>query len=68
MKKIILIIFAFCILLPMKGIAANPIDDIQLKARLGYSIGGTAPLGIPATIRSLDAYHHSSSVLTPRNP
>jgi len=63
MKKIILIIFAFCILLPIKGIAANPIDDIQLKARLGYSIGGTAPLGIPATIRSLDAYRLTPSFL-----
>ena len=63
MKKIILIILAFCILLPMKGIAANPIDDIQLKARLGYSIGGTAPLGIPATIRSLDAYRLTPSFL-----
>ena len=31
-------------------------DGWQLKARIGYNIGGTAPLGIPATIRSIEAF------------
>ena len=31
-------------------------DDLQVKARAGYSIGGTAPIGMPETIRSIDAY------------
>ncbi len=35
----------------------------QLKARIGYDIGGTAPLGLPATIRSLEAYHLTPSVM-----
>ena len=29
---------------------------IQLKARAGYSIGATAPIGIPATIRSIESF------------
>ncbi len=37
--------------------------DWQLKARIGYNIGGTAPLGLPATIRSLEAYHLTPSVM-----
>jgi len=31
--------------------------DVELKARLGYSIGGTAPLPMPATIRSLNNFY-----------
>ena len=31
-------------------------QKLQLKARVGYSIGGTAPLGLPATIRSIEAF------------
>jgi len=40
-----------------------PSDGWQLKARVGYNIGGTAPLGIPATIRSLEAYHLTPSIM-----
>ena len=29
---------------------------IQLKARMGYSIGGTAPIGLPASIRSIESF------------
>lgn len=29
---------------------------LQLKARVGYSIGGTAPLGLPASIRSIESF------------
>ncbi len=35
----------------------------QLKARVGYNIGGTAPLGMPATIRSLEAFHLTPSLM-----
>jgi len=38
-------------------------DGWQLRARVGYNIGGTAPLGIPATIRSLEAYHLTPSFM-----
>ena len=36
--------------------AENILDGWEYKARLGYSIGGTAPVGMPATIRSLNQY------------
>ena len=36
--------------------AQNPNETFQMKARVGYAIGGTAPLGIPAEIRSIDKF------------
>jgi len=38
-------------------------DGWQLKARIGYNIGGTAPLGIPATIRSMEAFHPTLNLM-----
>ena len=32
------------------------LHDVTLEGRLGYNIGGTAPLGMPATIRHLDRF------------
>lgn len=31
-------------------------DDVRLNARVGYNLGGTAPVGLPATIRKLNHY------------
>lgn len=31
-------------------------DNLTYQARLGYNLGGTAPVGMPATIRSLDKF------------
>ena len=31
-------------------------DNLTYNLRFGYSIGGTAPMGMPATIRSLDKF------------
>ncbi len=31
-------------------------ERLQVKARVGYSIGGTAPLGLPASIRSIESF------------
>ncbi len=39
------------------------LDSLQLKARVGYNIGGTAPIGLPATIRSIDAYRLTPSFM-----
>lgn len=36
--------------------AAMAQDDINIEARLGYTIGGTMPLEMPASIRGLNAY------------
>ena len=38
-------------------------QKLQLKARVGYSIGGTAPLGLPATIRSIEAFRLTSNFM-----
>ena len=35
----------------------------QLKARVGYSIGGTAPIGLPASIRSIESFRLSPNVM-----
>lgn len=36
--------------------AAQWTENLQYKWRLGYNIGGTAPIGMPATIRSMNEY------------
>ena len=36
--------------------AQTGIGKLQVKARVGYSIGATAPIGIPATIRSIESF------------
>ena len=57
MKKTIILMFA---LLAMqwqcRTMAGNIGDDLGLKLRFGYNLGGTAPLGMPASIRSLDKF------------
>lgn len=62
-KKIAFIIFSIATLIPCTVTAGDFLDDLQMKARVGYSIGGTAPLGIPATIRSLDSYRLTPSFM-----
>ena len=32
------------------------LDDLSYYLRMDYSLGGTAPVGLPATIRRLDSY------------
>ena len=36
--------------------AGNTGDKLALKLRFGYNLGGTTPLGMPASIRSLDKF------------
>lgn len=36
--------------------ASGITEDMACNLRFGYGIGGTAPVGMPATIRSLDSY------------
>ena len=42
---------------------AGTLDSLQLKARVGYSIGGTAPIPLPETIRSIDSYSLTPSFM-----
>ena len=34
---------------------AGTLDSLQLKARAGYNIGGTTPIPLPETIRSIES-------------
>ena len=43
-------------LLPTVAWGGNIFDTLTYYARLGYNLGGTAPVGMPATIRSLDKF------------
>ena len=58
MKKISLFII-LCSLFISAAQAQSPV----VKARAGYSIGGTAPIGMPATIRCVGSYSLTPSVM-----
>jgi len=64
-KKHIATIFltAAALMTSSQAVAGNLIDSLQIKARVGYSIGGTAPIPLPATIRSIDAYRLTPSIM-----
>ncbi len=38
-------------------------DNLRYQARLGYNIGGTAPVGMPAEIRSLEKFKPKANLL-----
>ena len=42
---------------------AGGLDSLQLKARAGYNIGGTAPIPLPETIRSIESYSLTPSFM-----
>ena len=64
MKRIIVIVALLAVVLGQGSIVAGNLPEgLELKARLGYNIGGTAPIGIPATIRSIDKYSLTSSFM-----
>ena len=58
-KAIISLLLAAATTAP--ALAGNIFDNLAYDLRVGYNIGGTAPMGMPATIRSLDAYRPTSS-------
>lgn len=45
------------------GFGAGIFDNLRYQARLGYNIGGTAPVGMPAEIRSLDKFKPKGNLL-----
>lgn len=57
MKSRYIIIF-FCLLMaaPLSICAEEDSEKIELTARFGLSLGGTMPIGMPASIRSLETY------------
>ena len=62
MKKIIVIFMAF-VAFEGKMMAGNLPEGFELKARIGYNIGGTAHLGIPASIRNIDKFSLTPSFM-----
>ena len=38
-------------------------DNLTYYGRLGYSLGGTAPIGMPETIRSLSKYTIKANII-----
>ena len=65
MKKTIIIAIGMTVLaFVMAGTAtAGVLDSLRLRARIGYSIGGTTPVPLPATIRSIDSYSLTPSFM-----
>ena len=43
--------------------AGQPLGDVQLAGRVGYSLGAAAPLGIPASIRKLNSFQLTPNFL-----
>lgn len=60
MKTLIILILVWAVLLPMTAIADNP---WHIDVRAGYSLGGTAPVGLPASIRKLNSYKLTPSFM-----
>ena len=64
MSKFSIILLAILSFVHCNLFAAGGQDnDMQIKVRAGYSIGGTAPISIPATIRSVDKFRLTPSFL-----
>lgn len=55
-RHISLILACMAWLTAVPAAAQGGLEMLQLKARVGYSIGATAPMGIPATIRSVESF------------
>lgn len=43
------------------GVRAGVIDSVDVRLRIGYNFGGTSPLSLPASIRSIDAFRPTFS-------
>jgi len=56
MKYRLLIPLFSTLLIAQSAKAQDEQGKIEVKARVGYNIGGTAPLGMPATIRSIESF------------
>lgn len=62
-KNIALLAALLATCLPLTTAAGNHDSQFQIKVRAGYNIGGTAPIGLPATIRSIDNYSLTPSFM-----
>ena len=48
-------------LMSVMGVRAGVIDSVDVRLRIGYNFGGTSPLSLPASIRSIDAFQPTFS-------
>ena len=56
MNKIKVLSFTLLLALAAHAQAKGLTDNTELKLHIGYNIGGTAPVGMPASIRRLNSY------------
>ena len=64
MKKITTIfICLLALMMSTQAEAESFVNDLQYKFRVGYNIGGTAPVGLPEEIRRIDGYKLTPSFL-----
>lgn len=56
MKRKYILLITGLALLTASATAQGNKERLQLKARVGYSIGATTPLGLPASIRSIESF------------
>lgn len=62
MKKTLASLALAAAMTPAWGFGFDMPEDVNYTARLGYNIGGTMPIGIPATIRSMNSYKMKSNL------
>lgn len=63
MKKTIITLLLVAFVGLQEALAIDIFGDLRYMVRLGYSLGGTAPVGMPATIRSLDKFTPTNNSL-----
>lgn len=63
MKKTIITLLLVAFVGLQEALAIDIFGDLRYMVRLGYSLGGTAPVGMPATIRSLDKFTPTNNTL-----
>ncbi len=62
MKKLLYIAaMVACLHFPFSTCLAGILDSLDFKVRAGYNLGGTVPLPLPASIRSIDAFRPTFS-------
>ena len=53
----------FLVFYTVQSFGIELFDNLRFQARIGYNLGGTAPVGLPAEIRSLEKFKAKSNLL-----
>lgn len=61
-RKIARLLTAALLALPSTAAGSDLTDSLNYNVRLGYNIGGTAPIGLPASIRGMNKYDPQSNL------